>query len=274
MIQLALSLFKWSEHLIFWVTGEADDLTLVIMPRLVKEVLKERVFSQKIPILFTSATLSVDGSFEYLAEGLGISDYLSFSVASPYDYQHQMEVVAPQLISTDIFAEKMNWAGRMLKQTEGRALILFPSKEELKAFKEASVRDADFAGMHIAFEGDQEISRLISAFQNDEHSVLCAVTLWEGLDVPGPSLSNVIIWSLPFPPNDPLYGALRKASDSPFEKVDMPYMLLRLRQGIGRLIRTREDRGIVVILSEELHNSEYVREKVKELLPQGVDWHE
>ena len=63
--------------------------------------------------------------------------------------------------------------------------------------------------MRILYEGDQEISHLISAFQNDEHSILCAVTLWEGLDIPGPSLSNVIIWSLPFPPNDPVFSAMR-----------------------------------------------------------------
>jgi ATP-dependent DNA helicase DinG len=110
--------------------------------------------------------------------------------------------------------------------------------------------------------------------QNDEHSILCAVTLWEGLDVPGPSLSNVIIWSLPFPPNDPVFVAKRKDSASPFEEVDLPYMLLRLRQGIGRLIRSREDRGIVAIFGDELHRNEKVREKVKEILPQEVEWKE
>jgi ATP-dependent DNA helicase DinG len=82
----------------------------------------------------------------------------------------------------------------------------------------------------------------------------------------------VIIWALPFPPNDPVYTAMRKGSDSPFEKVDLPYMLLRLRQGIGRLIRTREDKGIVVILSEELNQSELVRNQVMEILPHGVEF--
>jgi ATP-dependent DNA helicase DinG len=272
MIQLALSLFKFSEQLIFWVTDEGDGLTFVIMPKLVKEVLKERVFSQSIPILFTSATLSVDGSFAYLADSLGIEDYLSFTVASPYDYEHQMEVIAPKLDSTDIFTDKMDWTLRMLKQTEGRALILFPSKEELKRFKQQISLNPKAAGFSMAFEGDREISYLISAFQNDEHSSLCAVTLWEGLDVPGPSLSNVIIWALPFPPNDPVYTAMRKGSDAPFEKVDLPYMLLRLRQGIGRLIRTREDKGIVVILSEELYNSALVTDRVKAILPQSVEF--
>lgn len=126
--------------------------------------------------------------------------------------------------------------------------------------------------MRFWYEGDAEISHLISCFQNDEESILCAVTLWEGLDVPGPSLSNVIIWSLPFPPNDPVFAAKRKSAASPFAEVDLPYMLLRLRQGIGRLIRTREDSGIVSILSPEPWNDEQLRKHVQSVFPAGVEW--
>ncbi len=119
------------------------------------------------------------------------------------------------------------------------------------------------------YEGSSEISYLIEQFQKDEASILCAVTLWEGLDIPGPSLSQVIMWELPFPPNDPLFAARRNDADSPFEQVDMPYMLLRLRQGIGRLIRTREDSGKIVIFGEKM-NDGYVREQVGRVLPKGV----
>jgi ATP-dependent DNA helicase DinG len=274
MIQLALSLFKQSDQLIAWLIDDTAGLTLVIMPKMVKELLNERVFSQKMPIVFSSATLSVDGTFDYVADSLGIDKYLSFSVPSPYDYKHQMEVFAPRLGSNDKTAEKLKLAVRLLQRTEGRALILFPSKEEMRQFKEAIAGDPECALMRFWFEGDQEISYLISAFQNDEHSILCAVTLWEGLDIPGPSLSNVIIWSLPFPPNDPVFSAKRKASSAPFEEVDLPYMLLRLRQGMGRLIRTKEDHGIVAILGEEMHHLEHVRNKVKEIMPKGVEWKE
>ncbi|MDB5055212.1 MAG: putative ATP-dependent helicase [Bacilli bacterium] len=272
MIQLALGLFHTSDQLISWVIEDTSGLTLVVMPRLVKEVLKERVFSQKMPIVFSSATLSVDGTFNYVADNLGIENYISFSVLSPFDYEHQMELIAPRLSVNNNFAEKMKIAVRLLVQTEGRALILFPSKEEMRQFKQECANSPELTSMRIWFEGDQEISHLISAFQNDEHSILCAVTLWEGLDIPGPSLSNVIIWSLPFPPNDPVFAAKRKAAASPFEEVDLPYMLLRLRQGMGRLIRSKEDRGIVTILGQELHHQEKVSEKVKEILPKGVVW--
>ncbi len=274
MIQLTLSLFQQPDDLISWVIEDRNGLTLVVMPKLVKEVLKERVFSQKMPIVFSSATLSIDGSFQYMAESLGIEDYLSFSVPSPYDYRQQMQVFAPPSGTGDTFAAKMQAAGRLLQRTEGRALLLFRTMDEMKQFKQEISHYPEFESMRFWFEGDQEISHLISSFQNDEHSSLCAVSLWEGLDIPGPSLSNVIIWSLPFPPNDPVYMAKRKDAAAPFEEVDLPYMLLRLRQGIGRLIRSKEDHGIVAILGEELHDNENVRKKVREIMPEGVEWKE
>ncbi|WP_134685047.1 ATP-dependent DNA helicase [Brevibacillus migulae] len=272
MIHWMLKLFQQKDQVISWLSEEAAGATLVVMPRMVKEVLRERVFSQKMPIVFSSATLSVDGSFHYMADSLGIEDYLSFTVASPYDYEQQMEMYAPEVKTENSFELKMKAASRLLERTRGRSLFLFPSKEEMKRFREHMSDNDSFAGMSFLFEGDQEISHLISAFQNEEESNLCAVSLWEGLDIPGPSLSSVIIWSLPFPPNDPVYASKRKRSSDPFAEVDLPYMLLRLRQGIGRLIRTREDRGIVTILSEELHQNEEIRQKVQEILPKGVEW--
>ncbi|MNI27760.1 hypothetical protein D3C73_815120 [compost metagenome] len=274
MLGLALGLLLKPEKPIAWVAEDEDGLTLVIMPKMVKEVLQERVFTQKMPIVFSSATLSLDTSFQYVADSLGVKSYLSFSVQSPYDYAHQMELIVPKLKESDLFTEKMKAAIHLLERTEGRALLLFPSKEELRQFKWAIAEYPISTSMTIRFEGDQEISHLISAFQREENSILCAVTLWEGLDIPGPSLSNVIIWSLPFPPNDPVYEAKRKAVLNPFEEVDMPYMLLRLRQGIGRLIRSREDQGIVAILGQELHYNELVQSRVKEILPTGVEWKE
>lgn len=270
MMQKALSLFRQSESLICWATESVNGLTLVMMPRTVKEVLRERVFSANMPIVFSSATLSVDGSFDFVTESLGVDQYLSFSVASPYDYEHQMEVVAPKWTYRGTFSEKMKTAVKLLKRTGGRALVLFPTKDELQRFKREIVHYPECAAMRFLFEGDREISHLISSFQQDELSVLCAVSLWEGLDVPGPSLSNVIVWSLPWPPQDPVYMAKRQSSASPYEEVDLPYMLLRLKQGIGRLIRSRDDSGIVAVLSEELDHDPALREKIMGLLPKEV----
>ncbi|MBJ9993102.1 ATP-dependent DNA helicase [Paenibacillus sp. S28] len=272
MMQKALHLFERSEALICWAVDGPDGLTLSIMPRTVKEVLQEQVFGAKMPIVFSSATLSVQGSFDYVADSLGIESLLSFSVPSPYDYADQMKVLTPaDSRSTADFNGKLEAAARLLRESGGRALILFNGREELRRFKqELAAGTVEVPDVPFYFEGDQEISHLISAFQREETSVLCAVSLWEGLDVPGPALSNVIVWSLPFPPHDPVFTAKRKESAAPFEEVDMPYMLLRLRQGIGRLIRSREDRGVVAILGEELADSTPVREQVLAVLPEGV----
>ena len=271
MMQKALGLFQHDQAFICWATDSITGLSLVVMPRTVKEVLRERVFSANMPIVFSSATLSVEGSFAYMADSLGLDDYLSFSVHSPYDYKERMEVIVPEWTAGGSFAEKMDAAEQLLQRSDGRALMLFPTREELQRFKQDIAGCPGCAGFRFLFEGDQEISHLIAAFQEDERSVLAAVSLWEGLDVPGPSLSNVIVWSLPFPPQDPVFMAKRQAAASPYEEVDIPYMLLRLRQGMGRLIRSREDSGIIAIFSEELRRNDTLREHVLRVLPEGVE---
>lgn len=270
MMQKALALFRNDHSFICWATESITGLSLVIMPRTVKEVLKEHVFSSKMPIVFSSATLSVEGRFDYVANSLGLEKYLSFSVDSPYDYAERMEVLAPRFKEGGTFHEKMESAVGLLKRTEGRALVLFPTHQELQRFKSEMSSRTDCKDLTFFYEGDQEISHVIASFQGDEHSVLAAVSLWEGLDIPGPSLSNVIVWALPFPPPDPVFNAKREAAASPYEEVDIPYMLLRLRQGMGRLIRTREDSGIIAIFSDELHTNASLREHVERVLPAGV----
>ncbi|MGZ0040994.1 ATP-dependent DNA helicase [Paenibacillus ottowii] len=267
MIQTALALFKRPELLISWVTEDQDGLTLVVMPKMVKEILKERVFAQRMPIVFSSATLSVEGSFDYMAQSLGVENPLTFSVASPYDYSDQMlAALYPLQAGYNPIPRVLT----LLEKSQGRALILFPSQEELTAFQTGLAAYPEASAYRFLYEGSAEISHLISTFQNDEESVLCAVTLWEGLDIPGPSLSHVIIWSLPFPPNDPVFTALRKDAADPFTEIDMPHMALRLRQGIGRLIRSRSDQGWISIMGQDLTRPE-VRTQVEQLLPAGVE---
>ncbi|MCL7749384.1 ATP-dependent DNA helicase [Halalkalibacter alkaliphilus] len=267
MIHHALKIFVSVENVISWVEEGELGVTLVIMPRLVEEVLKEKVFLKKLPFLFTSATLSTNGSFDYLASSIGVNDYLSFSVESPFEYSEQMELFAPVIQSVK---DKVYYAKTLLEETDGKALLLFRSEEELQQFKQLTIEDRDFSKWDLLFEGDQEISQLISNFQQETNSVLCALSLWEGLDIPGESLSNVIIWSLPFPPNDPVFSAKRNAALDSFKEVDIPYMLLRLRQGLGRLIRTHQDKGIATIFDEQLYEDHNLLALVKEILPESV----
>ncbi len=262
-IQRVLSLFRTSDTSIAWVDEDKDGLTLVVMPKQVKEILAEHVFSDRMPVVFSSATLSVEGSFEYIADSLGVHNYLSFSVPSPYAYEEKMRVIS---CNASTVSEKMRLTLERLQKSEGRTLLLFPSFETLRQFKQDLLLFPESHAFTFMFEGDAEISHLISKFQNDEHSNLCAVTLWEGLDIPGPALSQVIMWDLPFPPNDPVFSAKRKESGHPFEEVDLPYMLLRLRQGVGRLIRSQTDQGTIVIFGQALKDDK-VMEHVERVLP-------
>ncbi|MGM0845459.1 MAG: ATP-dependent DNA helicase [Bacillota bacterium] len=263
-ILYSLKLFLEENKGINWLESNKGNDTLVIMPRLVEEILRQKVFHQKIPFVFSSATLSNNKDFTYLANSLGIDQYESFSVKSPFDYEENMRIDIPLLPSGSIGeTEKLQYCLKKIEETEGRTLLLFSTERELKNFKNY-LQDKDLP-YPVYYEGDEEISLAVERFQNEVNSVLCSYHLWEGLDVPGESLSQVLIYSLPFPPKDPVFDAKRNHVDDPFSEVDLPYMLLRLKQGIGRLIRTSEDKGQVSILLEE--DEKHLLNHIKAVLP-------
>ncbi|MGN7329654.1 ATP-dependent DNA helicase [Bacillus altitudinis] len=265
--QMAYSLSLYQKNAISWLEKQELDTTFVVMPKTVAEVLGEKVFSQKIPYIFSSATLSENQSFDYLAESLGIKDYLSMSVASPYDYEEQMQMYfhGIQQPMTES-AVKGQHVLAQVKENGGRSLILFPSFDELHVFRKQLDASNESLPFHVYFEGDEEISTIVQKFQADETSVLCSVHLWEGLDIPGQSLTNVVIWGLPYPPHDPVFEAKRNEAKDAFTEVDLPYMLLRLRQGIGRLIRTSQDAGSIHIYFGSQKDIE-LQSKIESVLP-------
>ncbi|WP_088044104.1 ATP-dependent DNA helicase [Bacillus sp. EAC] len=262
-IERCLHLFINESSAIQWIEYNQNALTLVLMPKAVNELLQEKVFNQKMPIIFSSATLSQNSSFDYIANSLGINDYLSFSVNSPFDYEEQMKIDMIKYDKNEI--DKKNQKIILeLKENKGSSLILFNSTQEMNRFKQqVEVEELQF---NLYFEGEEEISSLVQKFQDDINASLCAVHLWEGLDIQRESLSQVIIHSLPFPPNDPVFQSKRQHAMNPYNDIDEPYMLLRLRQGIGRLIRTHEDKGkIILFIENELRKETF--EKVVNSLP-------
>ncbi|MEC5424005.1 ATP-dependent DNA helicase [Virgibacillus sp. C22-A2] len=261
-----LSILLKDDEGIFWMEENENTVSLVIMPRLVEDVLKKEVFSQKMPFVFSSATLSQGGDFSYLAGSLGIETYDSFSVASPFDYENKMKLKGHiETISND----KWKQIGEQLAEAGGKSLVLFSSVEEMDEFRQWATNEKwPFA---ILYEGDREISETVRQFQTDQSSVLCAHHLWEGLDVPGEALTQVIISSLPFPPKDPVFKAKRNHADDPIKEVDAPYMLLRLRQGIGRLIRNSEDYGTIHLWMTEEEKQKH-QQHIAEVLPVEINW--
>ncbi|ASN06942.1 ATP-dependent DNA helicase [Virgibacillus necropolis] len=261
-----LSILLKDDEGIFWLEENDMTSTLVIMPRLVEDVLKKEVFSQGIPFVFSSATLSRGKDFTYLASSLGINRYDSCSVASPFDYEQKMKINGHIESSLQ---EKWENIGNQLVDNNGKALVLFSSIEEMNLFRQWAI-DQEWP-FTMLYEGDQEISKTVKDFQNDQPAVLCSYNLWEGLDIPGEALTKVIISSLPFPPKDPVFQAKRKHTEHPEQEVDAPYMVLRIRQGIGRLIRTNEDFGTIDIWMTE-KESEMYQKTIESVLPVEMEW--
>lgn len=258
-----LSILLNKDQGVYWIEEKETDTSFVIMPRLVEDVLGKDVFSQNIPFVFSSATLSQGGDFSYLANSLGISSYQSFSVDSPFDYDTNMKIHG--YITNDEEKES-RWMqiGQALNENQGKSLILFSDLTEMNQFRSWTEKQKwDFI---MLYEGDREISETVQSFQTNIDSVLCSFNLWEGLDVPGETLSQVLIASLPFPPKDPVFQAKRKHVQDPFREVDQPYMLLRLRQGIGRLIRSNDDQGVIRMYLSELEKQDNL-EGIMRVLP-------
>ncbi|MEH6939977.1 ATP-dependent DNA helicase [Bacillus sp. JJ664] len=262
-VERCLNLFINELSAIQWIEYNQNELTLVIMPKAVNELLQEKVFQQKMPILFSSATLSQNSSFEYIANSLGIKDYLSFSVNSPFDYEEQMKIEINKINQNET-EQKNRIMIEALKNNNGSSLVLFNSSKEMKQFK--TLTEQENLQFPLYFEGEEEISSVVQKFQENQTASLCAIHLWEGLDIQGESLSQVIIHSLPFPPNDPVFQSKRQNAANSYTEIDEPYMLLRLRQGIGRLIRSHEDHGkIILFIENDLQQETY--DKVLKSLP-------
>ncbi len=200
---------------IFWLEENESEKSFVIMPSLVEDILSKEVFSKPIPFVFSSATLSEAGDFTHFAQSLGIKDFLSFSVGSPFDYSEKMTLMGH--LENDEY-QKWQQIGSELNQEGGQSLILFSSTEEMTRFRHWA--DTQKWTFEMYYEGDREISETVKAFQQNTTSVLCAYHLWEGLDVPGEALTNVLIASLPFPPQDPVFKAKRKRVENPIEEID------------------------------------------------------
>ncbi len=214
--------------------------------------------------VFTSATLAVRGSFEYARGRLGI-DPEQVSVRegaweSPFDYGAQARLYLPAGLPTpsdprfpEAVAEQVR---RLTALTRGRAFVLFTSYRNLNAVREL----LDDLPWPLMAQGDAPRARLLERFRRTEGAVLLATSsFWEGVDVAGEALSLVVIDKLPFgAPNDPVLRArIEAAGSEAFRTLQLPAAAIALKQGFGRLVRTRKDRGIVAILDPRVQSRGY-----------------
>ncbi|HET9869438.1 MAG TPA: helicase C-terminal domain-containing protein [bacterium] len=251
--------------------GEIRAASVKAVPLDASGLLREHLLSSLRSVVFTSATLSVGRDFSYFRHALGLGEDLPLPVAtlqagSPFNFKKQVTLFLPRSMPHPRREEEkynrsvIDYVRASLKLSHGRAFVLFTSFRMLRQVAEAIRPDLDQMGITLLVQGEDgwDRSKLLQVFREDIHSVLLGVnSFWEGVDVPGEALSNLIITKLPFQvPEGPLVEArharLREQGKEPFQVESLPEAVLRLKQGFGRLIRSASDVGTVTILDPRL----------------------
>ncbi|MDY6861710.1 MAG: helicase C-terminal domain-containing protein, partial [Thermodesulfobacteriota bacterium] len=230
----------------------------------------KELISKYASVIMTSATLASGGSFVFLKKRLGIEDFKEKIIGSPFDYRKQAllyidkDLPVPGKGNNEIFQqESLKTVEGLINASHGRALVLFTSYKHLH-FVSKNIK------IHYPFksQGDMPPARLIQWFKDTSHSVLLATaTFWQGIDIKGEKLSLVVIGKLPFnSPGDPVYQErCRRLGDKWFDDLALPSAILILRQGFGRLIRGRNEYGVVAILDTRLVTRSYGKAIVSSL---------
>ena len=248
--------------------GRTARILLNATPANVNQMLEDHLFTIKNSVVMTSATLSTNRNFAYFKERTGISECRELLAHSPFDFKKQVEIHIPRNMpdpnSSDFVPAVIRKTRHYLKLTHGKAFVLFTSYKMMDEVYDAVAPDLEAIGID-AFKQGGELSRtdMLQAFREDTDSVLFGTSsFWEGVDVRGEALSNVIITKLPFEvPTHPVMEArvkqIKERGGNEFFEFSLPEAILRLKQGFGRLIRTQTDNGIVVILDRRIKTRNY-----------------
>ena len=277
---LAASLETWLKQKIsdgvYWIEetgGRQRNVKLVSAPVEVGPVLRDELFAQVPSVILTSATLSYrKQDFSYFRSRIGLTTGRDLKLGSPFDYRRQTRLVIandmpdPTEQSGRFEAELVRRIQRHVSETDGRAFVLFTSYRSLQRCADALTPWCAREKMPLLVQGrGLDRSRMLDRFKKAPRSVLFGTdSFWQGVDVPGEALQNVIITRLPFSvPDHPLLAArverIKERGGNPFMEYQVPEAAIKLRQGFGRLIRSKSDRGQVVILDPRIRTKRYGR---------------
>jgi len=251
---------------VYFVEFRGKGVFLRACPIDVSAIVREHILDRMRTVILTSATLTVDDSFDYVRERLGIGRASEIRLASEFDFAKQTILYLPKRMPDPRSEDFALAAGRetveILKRTAGRAFVLFTSYATLRSVQAIAEMALNYP---LLVQGTAPRSQLLKQFRETPHAVLFATaSFWQGVDVVGEALSCVIIDKLPFAsPSDPITAAridaVRAQGGEPFADYQVPLAILALQQGLGRLIRHRRDRGVLVVLDPRLRTKGYGR---------------
>jgi ATP-dependent DNA helicase DinG len=272
-----------ADNTIHWYERRTKTISLHTSPIEIASIFNESIYNNIRSCIFTSATLTAGGRFTYFLDRLGLpSQTPSLSLTSPFDYKNRTLLYVPADKENDRFPPP--GSKKFLEKTQqkiydililskGRSLVLFTSIQAMRNVHDFLVGRLPYP---LLLQGDAPKSVLLDTFQKRPESVLLAVaSFWEGVNIPGESLSCVIIDKLPFEvPDDPIIMArlykIKSEGGNPFFDFQIPRAILALRQGIGRLMRASTDRGLLAILDVRLFTKNYGRIFLNSLPPSPV----